>query len=59
MNGAKEATCCEGKTDCSDAATCKGAADCTCADCAKGDAADSTLVTPTVVEDPKPTEPVH
>jgi len=59
MNGAKEAPCCEGKTDCADAATCKGGADCTCADCAKGDAADSALVTPTVVEDPKPTEPVH
>jgi K(+)-stimulated pyrophosphate-energized sodium pump len=34
MNGAKEATCCEGKTDCAESATCKGAADCTCADCA-------------------------
>jgi K(+)-stimulated pyrophosphate-energized sodium pump len=59
MNGAKEATCCEGKTDCAESATFKGAADCTCADCAKGEATDSTAVTPTVVEDPKPTEPVH
>jgi hypothetical protein len=34
MNGAKEAACCEGKSDCAESATCKGAADCTCADCA-------------------------
>jgi K(+)-stimulated pyrophosphate-energized sodium pump len=59
MNGAKEAACCEGKSDCAESATCKGVADCTCADCAKGEATDSTAVTPTVVEDPKPTEPVH
>jgi len=59
MSAGKKGACCNGDAT-KEEMDCTGNVDCTCAHCAKGDAAatsDSTAVAPTVVEDPKPTEP--